>query len=577
MNILLIFPLNEAYEVIVTANATAWSSKLNVHKNIKKLDCAYPTGLLSIASYVKKIHPAANIRILDVNAVLNLVAQRKCEAGESFDGYGFPDLMDEALAFLGGFVPDLIGTSTLFCSNYRDLGALTDFLRTRYPDALQICGGHLASAVYRRILEEEKTLDAVCFGEGEIPMAELVGAMAAGRTQDYLNGSDCWITPEKHRRRPDFVPQGKVIVDLDEIPPFDLDLLVFPEVYFNSTRYFFVIESSLELREIFMFTTRGCPYHCVFCASQNVHGNKIRKYSTERIKQDILHYHERYGITRFVFYDDHFLVNKRRAIELLDFVSSKQLLAEVPTPAFFSINDDIAAAMQKVGIREVNITIESGNIDTLKNIMHKPSDLAKAEEAVKILHRHGITAVSNILIGLPGETKASIEAGLRYLLTTEINWFQCFVAAPLPGSELYDICEQNGYFVPGYDLSTMDYKRCLIKTADFTPEYIEKMAYEMNLTLNFVNNYDYRCGNYAAALKMFERIITTVIDTHAFAYYFAAKCCAKLDLTEQYMVHKGKYEEMLSRYEFWRVWADYFHLTALPAAATDIANPPRNA
>ena len=152
--------------------------------------------------------------------------------------------------------------------------------------------------------------------------------------------------------------------------------------------------------------------------------------------------------------------------------------------------------------------------------MRKPANLKKAEEAVENLHREGITVISNILIGLPGETHESIDKGLEYLKTTNINWFQCFVTAPLPGSDLYDICEKNKYFAHNGDMLTMDFKKCVINTSEFTPEYIEKKAYEMNLTLNFVNNYDMRMGNYDKALKLFERIHSSVIDTHAFAYYY---------------------------------------------------------
>jgi len=133
----------------------------------------------------------------------------------------------------------------------------------------------------------------------------------------------------------------------------------------------------------------------------------------------------------------------------------------------------------------------------------------------------------------------------------------------LPGSRLFEICQEKGYLVPGEDILTMDYKKCIIKTDDFTPEYIEKKAYEMNLKLNFMNNYDYRTGNYGTALMFFERVINSVIDTHAFAYYFAAKCCRKLGLNEKYRIYKEKYAEMFLKYTFWREYANQFNLAAL--------------
>lgn len=563
MNILFIFPLNEPYETIITANQTAWKSKLNVYKNIKKLDCAYPTGLLSISAYLKKQLPQANIKILDLNAVMNQVAQRKSKNTESFQGYELSNLLEEAFLSIDGFTPDIIGISSLFCSTYRDLKPLSSLLRRKYPAGLIVCGGHLASAMYDRIYQDDLEIDAVVYGEGEIPFIELATAFLNSETKEYLASSSCWITKEKTKLKEKFVPQNKLIEDLDEIPPYDFSVLVFPDVYFNSTKYFFVIETDVKKREIFIFSTRGCPYTCVFCASQNVHGRKVRYYSVERIKSDILYYNKKYNISRFVFYDDHFLIKKDRALKILDFIAKNNLNAENPTPAFFSIDDDIAAAMQRVGVKEVNITIESGNENTLKNIIHKPSNLRKAEQAVDSLHKHGIIAVSNILIGFPGETKEAIDKGVEYLLTTKIDWFQCFVVAPLPGSQLYDICKAEGLLVKDDDILTMDYKKCVIQTKDFTSDYIENKAYEMNLRLNFVNNYDMRIGQYQTALKLFERIISSVIDTHAFAYYYAAKCCQAMRLDKKYLIYKGKYNEMGGKYGFWKEYADFFQLEPL--------------
>ena len=337
MNILFIFPLNEPYNSIVNATQTPWKSKLSAYKNIKKLDCAYPTGLLSIAAYVKKSIPDVNIKILDINAVMVRVAQRKNECSESFDEYTREDLLKEALSNLDGFAPDIIGISLLFCSNYRDLGALAFFLRKAYQESLIVCGGHLASASYDRIYEDDFEIDAIVFGEGERPLLELTQARLEEKQVQYLEESPSWVTKEKAQSKSKFIPENKVIVDLDEIPPFDLSMLIFSDVYFNSTRYFFVIDSQSNHNEMFIFSTRGCPYKCVFCASQNVHGHKVRSYSVDRIKQDILYYHEKYNIDRFIFYDDHFLIYKKRAIEILNFISQKHLIAEVPTPAFFRL------------------------------------------------------------------------------------------------------------------------------------------------------------------------------------------------------------------------------------------------
>lgn len=562
MNILFIFPLNEPYKTIINAKKTAWKSKLNIYKNIKKIDCVYPTGLLSISAYLKKHYPNINIKILDLNAVMVQVAKKRHKSSKSFKKYQLKDFLEEAFLLIGKFNPDIIGISTLFCSNYHDLKPLASFLKKTFHKSLLVCGGHLASGLYGRIYKDDMKIDAVGFGEGEIPFLELVQAVLSGNKEKYLSSSPSWITKEKFMKT-GFIPQNKVILNLDEIPPLDLSVLVFPKVYFNSSRYFFVIDSDKSKKEMFIFSTRGCPFNCVFCASQAVHGHKVRSYSIERIKSDILYYKKTYNVTRFIFYDDHFLIDKDRAIKILNFIAKNNLIAENPTPAFFSVDKDVAFAMKKAGIKEVNITIESGNENTFKKIIHKPGTLQKANKAVEFFHKEKIITVSNILIGFPGETKEAIDKSIEYLMTTEIDWFQCFVVAPLPGSQLYTICEENGYLVPNYDISTIDYKKCLIKTNDFTPKYIEKKVYEMNLKLNFVNNRNMRIGNYNIALMFFERIINSVTDTHAFAYYFAAKCCQKLHLNKKYQTYKEKYKRTVKKFSFWEKYANQFNLERL--------------
>ena len=559
MNILLIMPLNEPFDVVVNADKSPERNKLNVKTHIKKVDCVYPTGLLSIASYLKKHLPDANIGIVDCNVEINRLAELRGGHGFTRKEY-FEHCLDIAEKKCPN--PDLIGLSLLFCSNFADLEPFASLVRKRWQQAFITAGGHLPSAIYRRIFRDKSSLDAICFGEGEIPLLDFCRAVQQGCREQYLAEDTCWITPEKLQRIPDFKPEAKLITDLDEIPPFDFDVLHAPEAYRVSSRYFFVIESTEDLPEMLIFSTRGCPYHCVFCASQNVHGHKVRSYSTERIKSDILYYNQNFGIKRFIFYDDHFLSNKKRAVEILEFVGSLNLRAEIPTPAFFAIDDEVACAMKKAGINEVNITIESGNAETLKNIINKPGNLEHAKKAVDALHKAGITAISNILIGLPGETPESIDEGIRYLASTDVNWFQCFVTAPLPGSRMWDICEKNGYFTEA-DPYMMDFKKCVVKTPDFDPEYIEHKVYQMNLYLNFVNNYDMRIGNYAEAYKLFERILNTVIKTHAFAMYFAARCCQKLGWEDKYRYYKESYYAMLAQYPFWQKWRNEFELEEL--------------
>ena len=117
------------------------------------------------------------------------------------------------------------------------------------------------------------------------------------------------------------------------------------------------------------------------------------------------------------------------------------------------------------------------------------------------------------------------------------------------------LCNTCNYF-------DCDFKNAVIETKDFTPEYIIEKAYSLNLELNFVENSDFRFGNYDIALKGIENTIKIKSD-HAFAYYFAAKCCKMLNLRGKYLDYKAKYEKIIEESAFWKNYTNQFGLVPL--------------
>jgi len=549
MNILFVVPLSmshyDAFKPdLNTSNANVAYTEHHFQRRLKAM---YPMGALSISSYIQKNIPTAKIKIIDFNYVL---IHKDLSKINNPNEYPLDTLFRDAFDMVGDFQPEIIAISALWTSVYGDLKPLAEFIRQNYPSSLIVCGGHLASTVYKEIYSAGMMIDGLCFAEGEIPLLELA---KAPDKKAYMAGSSSWITQEKVNDK-GFIPKSKLIDDLDEIPALDLSVLLQPDEYFHPYHSFFELESQ-DPKRMFMFTTRGCPNRCCFCASHVVHGRKVRYQSLERVKQDIMLYNKKYGATKFVFFDDHFLIDKQRAIEILRFVGKNNFTAEIVTPAFFSIDEDVVLAMKAAGIQSVNLTIENGNKDTLKRIIHKPGSLKLAEKAVDLFHKHGMVVMTNILTGFPGETKKSIEEGLEYLLSTKYDWFQLYTVAPLPGSELYQICQDNDYISAGKDFTSIGFFSSSISTPDFSPEYIDRKVYEMNLKLNFMNNFDYRTGNYEVALFLFEKLINKINDKHAFAYYFAARCCEKLKLPEKAGIYQAKYQELINTDPFWKEWA----------------------
>jgi len=140
------------------------------------------------------------------------------------------------------------------------------------------------------------------------------------------------------------------------------------------------------------------------------------------------------------------------------------------------------------------------------------------------------------------------------------SWFRIYTAAPLVGSEMYNICVKNGY-LKGSHIGT-GWKKSVIETPQFTADYIQQKVYALNLELNFVLNSDLRFGRYEKALEAFQHVIRIKSD-HALAHYFAAQSCKGLGREEEFAHHATQYAEIVNESAFWRSYANEFNLQPL--------------
>lgn len=561
--VLLITPLNVPWN-----NAIKWlkDEVETIDKAYikRKLDPKYPVGNLCIGAYLKENAENVDINILDYNtvAIRYLSDEKNTFELEQFYTQGL-NLIKEQYP-LQDYEPEVIGISALFSSNYYDLASIIEYYSKKFPKSVIVAGGHLASACYKDFLKFYPSLNAVCYGEGEIPWLKLVKVTKEGKALEYLNKDSSWVTREKVKDA-NFKPTNTLIENLDEIPPYELEMLLHLQDYFNTNDDVFTLGTDTKKegeKDIAMFLTRGCPYRCIFCASQFVHGHRVRKYSVERMKKDILLYNKKYGITSFPFLDDHFLHYKKEALEIMDFIYENGFSSRIFNLAYIHVDRDIIKALKRTGSDRALITIDGLNEDFLRKIVKKPAHFAKAKEVIELFREEGMIVLNNNLIGFPGETPEDIERGVETMLDMGADWYQILVAIPLHGSELYDICQSNGYLPKNESVFSGDFHASVIETPEFTPEWMKKKAYEINLKLNFVENYNMKHGEYNVPLTLFERVMNKVIDTHAFAYYYAAICARELKDFDKYEKYRNKYIEM-SKMPFWKEWIEHFNLEEL--------------
>lgn len=497
-----------------------------------------PMGVLSIASYAQK-NCNVNIKILDLNIVLN----------EGKENNFIHILNSELVKIKTEFMPDVFAISALFNSNFSYLNIISSTAKDYFPESVVVVGGGLPTNLYQEVLVNSTEIDAVCFAEGEIPFVEL---LRNKNRYEYFEKSSHWITRKKINT--DFKPEAIFIYDLDEIPPLDYELINFKDYQKNNRNH-----GSSNLNAMSIMTSRGCPFKCCFCASHTVHGKKIRLVSSKRIISDIDFLIDRYNIRTFLIEDDHFLIDQKRAISILEALSSKNIEIEFPNGlAVYSITEEIVNALKKAGVKMATLAIESGSENVLKNIIHKPLKLSMVYRAVELLRSANIYIRAFFIIGFPGETLQDRKMTVDLIKTAGFNWVAIMIATPIAGSELYKICIDNGY-LKSTNIEDFHYGKANITTVDIVPENIELERYKMNLELNFINNYDLNNGNYSIALIGFTDVIKRVPD-HAFAFYFAAICYEKLNELTKSKNCKEKFNKIIEEDYKWSEYAKEFKL-----------------
>ncbi|MGB2797392.1 MAG: radical SAM protein [Phycisphaerae bacterium] len=292
-----------------------------------------------------------------------------------------------------------------------------------------VAGGPHANCLPEEILAHGPRIVAI--GEGEETIVELADHFLGRRPLESIAGL-CF-------RRDDgsvhATPRRPLIEDLDRIPlP---DYASFPIAHYTGS-------PDPHSNPIFwsVFSSRGCPYNCIFCSSHNVFGRTYRARSPRNVYDEIEHVAATYGARVFAFQDDEAFINKRRIIEFCDLVREGRFPLKFSARLRIdSLDGDMLAAMKAAGFRRLSFGVESFNDETLSKI-NKKYTVATVAESFRLLEKADFPAVSfNNIIGFPWETPEHLRRNLDEIarIPPGLVYFS-FTATPIPypGTELYE-------------------------------------------------------------------------------------------------------------------------------------------
>jgi hopanoid biosynthesis associated radical SAM protein HpnJ len=192
------------------------------------------------------------------------------------------------------------------------------------------------------------------------------------------------------------------------------------------------------------YTTRGCPAMCTFCMwPQTISGHAWRTRSVDNVVQEVKNTIEYFPQMKEIFFDDDtFNIRKDRAIELSR--KFKPLKFQWSCTARCHSKYEELKEMADGGARLFIVGFESGDPQILKNIK-KGATVEMAREFMKNTKKVGIKVHGDFIIGLPGETKETIQKTIDFAKELDCETIQVSLAHAMPGTELHTTMSEQGF------------------------------------------------------------------------------------------------------------------------------------
>ena len=343
---------------------------------------------------------------------------------------------EELIDLLKKEEPAIIGIS--FGTQIR-FGAfdLARLIKSSFPKVPIIVGGPHPTLTAQDILENIPEIDVVVRGEGEISFLNLVRAI--NNKEDLINIKGISFRNKK----------GEVIHNVNETSIADLDSLPLPARDLLPMEKYEQTTFLSKKRCTSILTSRGCPYHCVYCSTSEQWGHSIRHRSAKNVVDEIEFLLKEYPFFEGIrFFDDVFTMDKNRVLEICDEILRRKLNFVWECEARVNtIDEEIVREMRRAGCEFIDLGIESGSNRILKNI-RKDITVEQAIEAVKTIKKAGIGLRAFFMHGLPGETYEDIKKTVflsRYLFyELGIEGATQGVTIIYPGTELEMIAKKLG-------------------------------------------------------------------------------------------------------------------------------------
>ncbi len=289
-------------------------------------------------------------------------------------------------------------------------------------------------------LLEGGSVDVLMCGDPEVQIMSVLDYLEQGSELMELPGVAMRVEDEAKRT------QGEPMLStLDELPIPDYGLLDL-----NRYEYFELLDRT---GPALVYTSRGCPFACgYYCPYPYGFGRKIRFRSPELVGQELELLNKEHEVTGVLFRDQVFTIKRDHTEAICNQILNRELdIQWVCETKYDRVDRDLLELMKRAGCRSIHYGLESGD-EKLFWTVGKPGGKGSPEEAMEHFSRSiaetkavGIRAHVHTIVGLPGETKETIENTAARLKSLDVDSVSAGIITPYPGTQLYNEAVESGW------------------------------------------------------------------------------------------------------------------------------------
>jgi len=308
--------------------------------------------------------------------------------------------------------------------------------------------------------------DIGIIGEGEKTLLQITKNVSNSKTQlAKING-----VIFRQNKKIIKTPPRKLITNIDKLPLPSRQLTPMAN-YFQKQENLFKIQ-----RQATTLTSRGCPYHCIFCGSP-VQWGSVRFHSAPYVINEILYLRKKYQIDGVMFWDDLFIAPPQRLKKIKDLILKHKLDQKIIFVGYARanlINTKACKFLKQMNVKRLIFGFETGSNRILKYLKANSVTVKDNARAIRLCRKFGISPVSGYIVGTPGETVSDLKKTYRFMKKHPLDNTQIYILTPYPGTKLWQTAITKKLIKPNIDwqklfvqLPPINFKNFLIPTTNF--------------------------------------------------------------------------------------------------------------